>query len=42
MTNIEREFKNTVDENGEIVEGIVSSEFRNFNVKYWGLIYDWI
>lgn len=23
-----------VDENGEIVEGIVSSEFRNFNVKY--------
>lgn len=23
-----------VDENGEVVEGIVSSEFRNFNVKY--------
>lgn len=25
-----------VDGNGEVVEGITITEFRNFNVKYWG------
>lgn len=25
-----------VDENGEIIEGIKITEYRNFNVKYWG------
>lgn len=25
-----------VDENGEIIEGIKITEYRNFNIKYWG------
>ena len=25
-----------VDENGEIIEGIKITEYRNFNLKYWG------